>query len=87
MYNNCTEEHKVSYQMFYEIFVSEFNIGFSGPQLNACTTCEKWKSLIMYESKVQVVAEHKLQRKFQLQQRAAFYRLLKNYDEDKYKIA
>ena len=86
MYNNCTEEHKVSYQKIYEIFVSEFNIGFSGPQVDACTTCKILKNLIMHKPKVQVVAALKLHRKFQLQQCAAFYSLIKNYDEDTYKI-
>lgn len=80
-----TDELKVGYRMFYNVFVNDFNIGFSGPASDTCTTCDclrnqlkvcpaEQKTILMTKLRV-----HKLRAK-------AFYDLLKERDDDIYTI-
>lgn len=78
MYNTKANENlKVQYKFFYEIFTTQYNIGFSSPATDACTSCTslklRLKRAINEKEKNAVITElriHKLRAK-------AFYELSK----------
>lgn len=53
MYNESVgAQLQVNFTMFYDTFSKEFNIGFSGPRVDVCTTCEYLKTKIKTRLKV-----------------------------------
>lgn len=50
IYNDSVAENlKVSRTMFYNIFTTEFNIGFSQPASDACSVCILWQNKVKFE--------------------------------------
>lgn len=77
LYNNAHSVEKVSLAFFHKIFKQDFNIGFSCPRVDVCTTCEclgnKLKKCVSETEKENLQGElliHKTRAK-------AFYKLLK----------
>jgi hypothetical protein len=76
---------KVGYRMFYNVFVNEFNIGFSGPASDTCTTCDCLRNQLKVcpaEQKTNLMTKlrvHKLRAR-------AFYDLLKERNEGIYTV-
>ena len=76
----------VSYSGFYSIFMRDFNIGFSSPRVDVCSTCELLKNKLKVardENKISLQTRkhiHNLRAK-------AFYSILKDENPDCYRIA
>lgn len=86
IYNISTEPRlRVGYNMFFRIFVRDFNIGFCSPATDTCTTCDKLRNEIRYcapNEKAQLIMQlrvHKLRSK-------AFYTQLKKKSADTYSV-
>lgn len=82
MFNHQNEAANwVSYNMFRNIFVNEFNIGFSSPASDVCGKCarikEQYKTETNIEKKRQLITEYRVHRK----RASAFYELAKETPE------
>lgn len=75
------ESLKVKYPMFYNIFVKEFNIGFSSPAIDACATCMQLKYKL--KSAKDNIGKQNLRTELRLHKLSSgtFYALIREYRE------
>lgn len=68
MYNRrCDSEDRVSYDMFRNIFLADFNIGFSSPASDVCSKCTRLKEQIKHakdpEKRQNFIMEYRIHKK------------------------
>lgn len=84
LYNNNTESEnlKVKYRFFYEIFNRNFNIGFASPASDTCTSCVSLKNKIKLEKNENRKASLMGQLNVHKKRANAFYALAKEEHDD-----
>ena len=79
--SSVSDQYKVKFPMFYKIFVKEFNISFSTPAIDVCSTCTQLRNKIMSSEdgrmKQQLMTEMRLHKL----RASAFYNLLRETRE------
>ncbi|CAG9820696.1 unnamed protein product [Phaedon cochleariae] len=68
LYNRkCGAEYRVSYDMFRNVFINDFNIGFSSPASDVCSKCTRLQQQLKHENdlekKKEIIIEYRIHRK------------------------
>lgn len=68
MYNRrCDPENRVSYDMFRNVFLNDFNIGFSSPASDVCSKCTRLKEQIKHtkdlKNRQTLIMEYRIHKK------------------------
>lgn len=82
MYNRkCEPQNRVTYDMFRNIFLKNFNIGFSSPASDVCAKCTSLKEQIKMEKNIE--KRHDLLMELRIHRKRAntFYELAREQDE------
>lgn len=82
LFNKECPQNRVSYFMFRKIFIHDFNIGFSSPASDVCSTCTRLKQQYKFETKAEIRNELLVEYRVHRKRAAAFYELAKEVPEN-----